>query len=150
MNLIDTIRADQLAARKAYDALKANLLTTLLGEALAIGKNAGNREPTDLEVLAIVKKFIDNLDFVIDKTGKDSVSGSRALDEKNFLLAYVPTQLTEDELRQYISDFLEASEQSGISVTMGNIMSLLKQNRAGLYDGKMASKIANELLNGTK
>lgn len=146
MTLIEQIKADQLAARKAYDALKANLLTTLLGEAIAIGKNADNRETTDLEVLAIVKKFIDNLDFVIDKTGKDSVSGSRALDEKNILLAYVPTQMTESELREYIEFYFEAAKQSGATVTMGNIMGFLKQNRAGLYDGKMASKLANELL----
>jgi len=143
MTLIEQIKADQLAARKAYDALKANLLTTLLGEAIAIGKNAGNRETTDLEVLAIVKKFIDNLDFVIDKTGKDSVSGSRALDEKNILLAYVPTQMTESELRDDISAYISTAVQP---VTMGNIMGFLKQNRAGLYDGKMASKLANELL----
>jgi uncharacterized protein YqeY len=146
MTLIEQIKADQLAARKAYDSLKANLLTTLLGEAIAIGKNAGNRETTDLEVLAIVKKFIDNLDFVIDKTGKDSVSGSRALDEKNILLAYVPTQMTESELREYIEFYIEAAKQCGATVTMGNIMGFLKLNRAGLYDGKMASKLANELL----
>ena len=64
MSLIEKIRVDQLASRKAafnYPAtnkLQADLLTTLLGEEVMVGKNAGSRETTDAEVIAIVKKFI--------------------------------------------------------------------------------------------
>ena len=50
MTLFSQIKADQLAARKAKDGLKATLLTTLIGELTAIGKNDGNREVTDAEV----------------------------------------------------------------------------------------------------
>jgi hypothetical protein len=61
MSLIQTIKADQVQARKARSA-SASILTTLIGEAEMIGKNAGDRESTDEEVIAIIKKFIKNLD----------------------------------------------------------------------------------------
>ena len=36
--LIDRIRADQLAARKARDSVAAGLLTTLIGEATSVSE----------------------------------------------------------------------------------------------------------------
>ena len=62
MTLIEQIKAAQLTARKNRDAAAAASLTTLIGEAEMIGKNA-NRVVHDLEVVGILKKFIDNIDF---------------------------------------------------------------------------------------
>jgi hypothetical protein len=57
---MEQIKAKQIAARKSGSA-DAGLLTTLLGEAAMVGKNAG-RETTDQEVVAVVKKFVKNID----------------------------------------------------------------------------------------
>ena len=61
MSLIIEIKSAQLAARKARDSFTASSLTTLIGEAEMVGKNAG-REVTDAEVVAVLKKFVKNID----------------------------------------------------------------------------------------
>ena len=49
--LINQIKSDALEARKARQTNTATLLTTLYSEASMVGKNDGNRESTDAEVL---------------------------------------------------------------------------------------------------
>ena len=72
MTLIERIKEDNLAARKNRDQVRATLLTTLFSEAVSVGKNAGNRETTDAETLAVIKKFIKGIDDTLsamkDKT----------------------------------------------------------------------------------
>ena len=100
--LLNKIKADQLAARKAKDGLATALLTTLIGDAEMVGKNAG-RLVTDEEVVAVIKKFIKNIDFGIAST-KDvsNIDGSadyyvNQLKEKSILAhSYEDEYLSED------------------------------------------------------
>ena len=94
MTLIERIRADQLQARKDKDTIKVNLLTTLIGEAVSIGKNNGNRETTDAEVIALTKKFIKNLQEAIEVYTRNGVSVDAQRTEIGILEAYVPKQMS--------------------------------------------------------
>ena len=63
MALLDELKADQLAARKLSDRLKADLLTTLIGEAAQITTEEFKRgvtEVTDEKVVATIAKFLKN------------------------------------------------------------------------------------------
>ena len=144
MSLIETIRADQLQARKEKNSLKANILTTLIGEAVSIGKNDGNRETTDAEVIALVKKFIKNINETINIVCKHGVNVDAQIAEVVVLEKYVPKQLSEEDLRQVIISL--KSEISAGPKDMGKIMGLLKARYDGQYDGKMASTLAKEIL----
>lgn len=143
MSLIQTIKAAQITARKARDP-SASLLTTLIGEAEMVGKNAG-REVTEQEVIAVIKKFIKNLDETIRYAGdyRDAVAADKAWAEKTILEQFLPKQLSEAEIRVLISDFLDAGEKRP---NMGEIMKYMKTNYEGLYDGVLVSKIAKELV----
>jgi uncharacterized protein YqeY len=144
MSLLQKVKDDQLAARKAYNALSANLLTTLIGEAAAIGKNDGNRETTDIEVIAIIKKFISNLEFNLKTVGKNSpVFASQVVDEMNILKSYLPRQMTDDEVRSEIELVIANSKTP---VTMALLMGHLKTNYGGLYNGQSASGIVKSAL----
>jgi uncharacterized protein YqeY len=149
MSLLETIRKDQLQSRRERCAFGTALLTTLLSEASMPGKNAG-RESTDLEVLAVVKKFIDNINETINALNRNSeyhiderVNVARL--ERDLLMKYVPTQKTEIELRIIISDYIEILGEKSPK-QMGKIMGMLKTEYAGLYDGNLASKLVKELL----
>ena len=145
MPLIQTIKSAQIAARKKRDSITASLLTTLIGEAEMVGKNA-NREVTDQEVVATIKKFIKNIDEtlkVLDGTGIDAVKVDVARAEKAILEQFLPKQLSEAEIRVLISDFLDVGETRP---SMGEVMKHMKSNYDGQYDGKIVSKIAAELL----
>jgi uncharacterized protein YqeY len=144
--LIEKIKTDQVAARKAYDAAKALLLTTLLGEATAVGKNNGNREPTDAEVVAIIKKFIKSMDETIYYLGRTTDAKSEdakttVMLEKDILSAYLPKQMTQEETENALVDAI-----SVVGKNMGLVMIYMKANYEGQYDGKLASSIVKKLL----
>ena len=146
MTLIERIKADQVAARKAYCATKALLLTTLIGEAQAVGKNNGNREPTYSEVVAIIKKFIKSMDETLGYLEKANPSEKpeayyTVLLEKEHISKYLPRQLTDEEIRVAIK---AAIEKSGSN--LGKVMTLLKLQYEGLYDGKLVSSLAKEMM----
>ena len=69
MSLIQDIKSASLVARKARETKKAESLITLYSEASMIGKNDGNRESTDAETIAVIKKFIKNIDETNIKGG---------------------------------------------------------------------------------
>ncbi len=149
MKLIEKIKQDQVTARKQRAVLVSTLLTTLIGEAEAIGKNNGNREVTDEEVTAVIKKFIKGMDETIDHLNKAGVGSDQVLlealqtvqKEKDVMVAYLPAQLTEGELRFMIKGLINSTGKD-----LGKIMASLRTHYAGSYDGKMASSIAKELI----
>lgn len=140
MTLLDKIRADQLQARKENNKTKATVLTTLIGEAAMIGKNAGNRDTTDDETAKVIVKFVKGIVETQNLTrgvNKDKFNELEV--EKQILEAYLPTQLTVDELKEIIlTNFTEKPN-------VGAVMAYLKANYNGLYDGKIASGLVNTL-----
>ena len=141
MTLLEQIKADQLQARIAADKTKASILTTLIGEAEMVGKNDGNRDTTDAEVVATIKKFIKNIDETIAVAG----STETLVAEKEALQVYLPRQLTEPELRVTIGNIIVTQGLAGPKA-MGQLMGELKKNYAGSYDGALASRLVKELL----
>lgn len=59
-NMIGKIRDDMITARKGDDPVAKSLLVTLYSEASRVGKDKRNGDPTDEEVVAVVKKFAAN------------------------------------------------------------------------------------------
>lgn len=146
--LLHQIKADQLQLRKQRNPY-ASALTTLIGEAESVGKNAGNRSPTDDEVLTCIRKTLKNLaEFVTalgDKTSDDEVRAAKRtslIQEQTLLSAYLPMLLTEQQLTEIITALVAADP----TAKMGKIMGALKAAHSGLYDGVIASKIVNGLV----
>jgi uncharacterized protein len=149
MSAMQEIKKAQVQSRKDRNEVFSSVLTTLLGEAEMIGKNAGNRESTDAEVVAVVKKFIKNIDETIAVLTKASVPDTAKIgkfnQEKVVLSAYLPKQLTEDELRQAMKDIVASNSLVGPKA-MGTLMKELKAKFEGQYDGGLASKLSKEVL----
>ena len=146
MTLLEKIKQDNIAARKAKNTVKSALLTTLVSEISNIGKNDGNRETTEPESIAVVKKFIKGVDETLKAL--EFSSNSRvlvAIEEKKILESYLPTQLSEIELTavvdQIISTLADRSPKQ-----MGVVMKRLKEMHDGRYDGKIASGIIKSRL----
>ena len=146
MTLLEKIKQDNIAARKAKNTVKSALLTTLVSEISNIGKNDGNRETTEPESIAVVKKFIKGVDETLKAL--EFSSDPRvlvAIEEKKILESYLPTQLSEIELTavvdQIISTLADRSPKQ-----MGVVMKRLKEMHDGRYDGKIASGIIKSRL----
>lgn len=134
MSLIEQIKNQQLIARK-NGSEEASLLTTLLSEAVNIGKNNGNRETTDAEVVSVVKKFIKNIEETVAALTTRNQDATKFLNEKAVLETFLPKQLTETEL-------LEIAKTKS---SMPEFMKHLKDNFNGQYDGKLASTVAKSV-----
>jgi uncharacterized protein YqeY len=133
MTLIQKVREQQVAARVAR-IQSASVLTTLLGEAQMVGKNNGNREPTDEEVVAVVQKFLKNIDETL-RVASDVQVRETLQQEAAVLKAFLPRQMDKNEL----------TELAKTCATMPAFMQLLKKEHAGQYDGKTASEIARSI-----
>ena len=138
---LQQIREDQLEARKSRDKLKATLLTTLIGEAQMVGKNAGNRDTTDAEVVQVVKKFIKNIDESLEYYSGETKE--EKLSEKKLLEIYLPRQLTEEQLTTIIFDIFNKLNITELK-QMGLVMKELKTNYEGQFDGRLASTIVKD------
>lgn len=143
MSLLQQIKKDQMAARKSRDAVTTSALTTLLSEASTVGFNDGKRESTDGEVVAVVRKFIKNLEEVI-KHGNE-VAVIEAQNEIELFSVYLPQQLSEEQLTNIIA--AEVAKLDSPSMRdMGKLMAILKTEYDGQYDGALASKLVKSLL----
>lgn len=155
MALLDELKADQLAARKSNDRLKADLLTTLIGEAAQITTEEFKRgvtAVTDEKVAATVAKFLKSTKLTLENlagerarligTGADASKVdariTAAETEQAILSSYSPKQMTEAELRDAIKAFRAANPDANV----GAIMAHLKERFGGRYDGKTASALA--------
>jgi len=132
--MFNTIKKQLLQARKDKNVLTRQSLVTLLSECETIGKKH-HREPTDAECTAVLNSFIKKCKQTIEALhSSDNEYGV----ELKLYESFLPQQLTDDELRNIISN--------GSFANMGLAMKFLKEHYNGQYNGKTASLIAKELL----
>lgn len=144
MTLLEQIKQESLAARKARDTAGATLLTTLLSEVSMVGKNA-NRETTEAEAIAVVKKFLkNNNDTLARITDSDAIAALQS--ENRILEKFIPAQLSGIEIKNELLSIITQKSLSGPK-SMGALLQEFKLKHEGKYDGATASKFAKELLN---
>jgi hypothetical protein len=129
MPLIEQLKNDLKQARFNRDMASVTLLSTLLGESEMVGKNK-NRMTTDEEFVAVVKKFLKNID---DTLKYHPTNESDLVAEKAQLENYLPKQLSKDDI---ILILKTANYQN-----LGDCMKDMKEKYAGSYDGKIVSEI---------
>ena len=142
--LIENLKEDQLIARKNRDQIKATLLTTLIGEAEMVGKNAGNRAPFDEEVVAVVKKFIKGINETIAVLTKSGQDASQFEKEREILDSYLPTQLTKGKLVVMLDSAVVDGTLVEDKSFKGAAMKWLKEHYSGQYDGRVAAEAIDE------
>ena len=114
------------------------LLGTIIGEIdrLPIPRT---EKPSEDQIYKIIKKMHDS---VADMLSYNS-DNAQYQEEYNYLKDFIRVQLSESELEIIVSDFILGNS----TAKMGDIMKHLKDNYAGQYDGKLASKVVNFILN---
>lgn len=141
MALLQRIQSDALAARKRQDKLASSLLVTLGSEAAMVGKN-DNRDTTDAETEAVIRKFLKGINEVLNIRPQDKV----ALAEKAMLESYLPKQMSEDELKEALLEVAKALNLDKISPKdTGALMKGLSAKYAGRYQGGQASALIKNL-----
>ena len=135
--MLKQVRAARMTAMKERNTVSKSILTTLLGELESIEKRLpAGIQLTDAQVIQTCKKFIESNTEVM-KVG--NIIQITALAAENVVLeTFIPKQLTEEELYAIIVALMPSK--------LGDIMQHLKNNYQGLYNGKLASNVANKII----
>jgi uncharacterized protein YqeY len=136
--IFDQIKSDLTTARKERDNAKTLILSTALGEmsSKAILEH-GQKVVSNDVALSTIKKFIKGIDESLAIVPEDT----KLQNEKVVLTAYLPQMLSNEQLTKIIQDAIDDGHAH-----LGGIMGFLKKNHANLYDGSIASSIAQTLL----
>jgi uncharacterized protein YqeY len=148
MSMKERLRSDLTAAMKARDELRSATLRmtlTAVTTAEVAGKQA--RTLSDDEVVAIIgkeaKKRRESAEAFTSAGRSELAERERA--EEEVLVAYLPQQLTDDELAALVA---AAVAEAGASTPreMGQVMKLLQPRVAGQAEGgRVAAEVRRQL-----
>lgn len=137
MSLLAQLKKDSLLARKAADRVRGTLLSTLIGEAEMVGKNAANRESTDEEVQQTIRKFLKNNQEALGVI-KDEERRAVLEQESAILTAYLPPLASDAEVQTFIAASVATLAERSPK-QMGVVMGALKARYGSDFDAKQAS-----------
>ena len=149
MSLVAKIDADLKAAMIAKDAEKLSVLRMLKSAVkyAAIEKGGADSVPTDLEVLAVVRKEVKKRE---DSISSYTQAGRAELAEKEkkemeFLKTMLPAQLTPEKMEQLVKEAI-AEVGATSKAQMGSVMKAAQAKAAGQADGKALSQLVQRML----
>ncbi|MEU9098973.1 GatB/YqeY domain-containing protein [Streptomyces sp. NPDC048361] len=145
------LKDDLTTAMKARDELRSSTLRLTL-TAVAKEEVAGTsaRELSDDEVLKVIAKEAKKrreAAEAFDKGGR-AESAARELAEGELLDAYLPKQLSDDELATIVAGAVEEAKAAGAEGprAMGAVMKIVNPKVAGLADGgRVAAAVKKQL-----
>lgn len=140
--LMDTIRTDLKAAMKARDALKLRSLRAVIAavqEVEVSGKEAKTLDDAGVQrvIVAQVKRRVEAAE-AFDSGGRAEKAADER-DEIGVLEAYLPSQLSEEEMIQLVESTL-AEEGITTKADMGKAMKAVNQKVAGRADGRAVAQ----------
>ena len=142
MSIREQILADIKEAMKAKDEFKRDTLRTL-NAALKQVEVDQRIEMTDEVVLPLLQKEIkkrsDSVELYL-KGGREDLA-KKEQSEIELIKAYLPTQLSDDELKEKIKSIIEK-----VGKNLGAVMKMAKDEIGASAEAKRISMIAKELL----
>ena len=142
----DQIQSDYIAAFKAKETLKKDVLGLLKG-AIQNAEINKKEDLTDEEIIDIVNKQIklrkDGL-VEFEKAGRDNLV-EQYKDEIEVLTKYMPKQLTEEEVNAIIDEVIAEIKPDGMK-DFGKIMKEVTPKLKGRTDISKVSNIVKEKL----
>ena len=142
MSIREQILADIKEAMKAKDEFKRDTLRTL-NAALKQVEVDQRIEMTDEVVLPLlqkeIKKRADSVELYIKGAREDLAKKEQG--EIELIKAYLPAQLSDDELKEKIKSIIEKAGKN-----LGAVMKMAKDEIGASAEAKRISMIAKELL----
>ena len=146
MDIRETLMQDLKYAMKDKDTIRKNTVTMIRSAILQFEKD--NLTELDEEgVLDIIAKELKKRRDVLpeyEKSGRDDLIGDIKR-EIEILLAYLPKQLTMEELEVIVSEAIAETGATSMK-DMGKIMATVMPKTKGRADGKMINAIVKEKL----
>jgi uncharacterized protein len=145
MGLEEKINADIKAAMLAKDSKKLEALRAIKSAILLLKTSAaGHTEESETkELMKMVKQRKETAE--IYKTQQRADLAEAELFQAGIIEAYLPKQMTEDEVREELKKII-ASVGASSAADMGKVMGVATKQLAGKAEGKMISSLVKQLL----
>ena len=147
-NMLSNLMADMKEAmkNKEKERLQAvrNMIAAIKAKQIDSGKTLSDEDAIKL-VQGMAKKLKDSI--VQYKNGGREDLAQNEQNELNVVESYLPKQLNVDELREIVKETITESGATSMA-DMKKVMPLLMPKIAGKGDGKLASNIVREILQG--
>lgn len=142
MMLKETIQKDLVQAMRDKDKLKKGVLT-LIKSGLTNAEKEKRAELNDAEELAVIQKELKQTRQALTEAQKVGREDNAELEKQKIAIieAYLPTMLTEDEIRQLLAE-------NGIvsGTNMGQAMKTIKPLVAGKADNALVARVVKETI----
>lgn len=149
MSLKEKLTADMKEAMKAREEGWQRLgVIRMVRGAIRQQEIDGQKELDDDAVLAVISKEVKQRRDSIEEFKKGGREDLVAQNEAEIavLMAYLPQQMAEGEIRKLVQDAIAATGASSPK-EMGKVMKELMPKVKGRADGKLVNQIVRELLN---
>ncbi len=147
MTLKQQLQADLIEAMKAKDEVRTSALRMLKAAVMKFEVSGERKEAGDEDILQIVGKEIKQRKDAAEqfRNGDRVEMAENEEKEMKILQAYMPAQLSEDEVKKLVQEAIaESGAQS--KKEMGKVMAVLMPKVKGKADGAMVNKLVGELL----
>ena len=144
MSLLERVQADTTTAMKSGDRERVGALRLIANELQKAHKEGSGSEADEVAVLQRERKRrLEAAEAYREAAREDLADGEEQ--EAKLIAAYLPEQLSDDELHALVGD---AVAESGASSPkeMGKVMSLVMPRVQGRADGKRVSAVVKEKL----
>ena len=132
--------------KNTYPTLR--LVVSAIKDAEIAGRSKGQKEMTDADITAILKKMIKQRNEsceVYKKAGRSELLENETKEIK-VISVFLPKQLSEEETKKICADVVKSVGASSMK-DMGKVMGALKSKHSDTLDFSKVSSIIKELLN---
>ncbi len=148
MELFEQINKDIISAMKAKEADKLTALRAVKSELLLLKTSAGGKDEISkdegIKVLQkMVKQRKDSAEIYKNQGRNDLFE--KEMKEAEFIQAYLPKQMTEEEISAVVSDIIKKVGAESMK-DMGKVMGIASKELAGKAEGKLIAAKVKELL----
>lgn len=143
----DKLREDMKVAMKAGEKLRLGVVRLLLAD-LKNARIAAGEDLSEAEEEKVVASFAKKRRESIEayKNGGRHEMAEKEQMEHDLCVAYLPEQLSDDELRTLIRDTIESTGAEGPK-DFGVVMKTVMESVGSRADGKTVSGLVREVLN---
>lgn len=148
MALETQIQKDIMAAMKEKDTVRLNAVRSIKSAILlAKTSEGGNKELSDADIIKLIQKLAKQRKEAAEQyiaAGRKELADNEEAEAK-VLDAYLPKQLSEEEVEKRVKEIVERVGASKPS-DMGKVMGVATKELAGLTEGRVISTLVKKLL----
>lgn len=146
MTFLEKLRKDKMQAMREKDKVREGVLSLMMS-AILLAEKEKHAPLTDEEALRFVQREAKQTRDALDMTPESRSDLIEELKKKlEIIEAYLPAQMTEEEIRAAITAIIEEKGLELSPKARGLIMKEMMAKYAGKTDGKMVSSVLGSML----